>query len=106
MAVAADHFARNHFEGNALEGRGALRPGVDAILTPAALEFVSALQRRFGPQRQALLAARTDRQARYDRGELPDFSSATRAIRDAEWTVAPIPAAVCDRRIELTGPVE
>ena len=101
MAVAADHFARNP-----LEWRGALRPGFDAILTPAALEFLSDLQRRFGLQRNALLAARAERHARFDAGELPDFLPATQPIRNSDWTVAPIPAAVCDRRIELTGPVE
>ena len=101
MAVAAEHFATNP-----LAWRGALRPGFDAILTPAALEFLSTLQRRFGPQRLTLLAARAQRQARFDAGELPDFLAETREVRESAWRVAPLPAAVCDRRIELTGPVE
>jgi malate synthase len=29
-----------------------------------------------------------------------------RAIREADWRVAPIPAALQDRRVEITGPVD
>ena len=77
-----------------------------AILTPAALTFLGRLHRRFEPARQRVLRARRERQARYDAGELPDFRPDTAAIRDAGWTVAPIPPALQDRRVEITGPVE
>lgn len=76
------------------------------ILTPDALAFVAALHRRFDGRRLALLAERDDRQKRYDTGQLPDFREDTRALRESDWTVAPIPAALLDRRVEITGPVE
>jgi len=52
------------------------------------------------------LAARVDRQAYFDDGGLPDFRQDTRAIREGDWTVALIPAALQDRRVEITGPVD
>ncbi len=36
--------------------------------------------------------------------ELPDFPEETRAIRESEWSVGPIPADLLDRRVEITGP--
>src|SRR5690606_13785915 len=55
---------------------------------------------------QARLAARRERQAMFDAGALPDFRADTRAIREGDWRVAPIPAALLDRRVEITGPVD
>ena len=81
-------------------------PGQDQLLTPAALAFLAALQRRFEAERQARLTARGTRQAQFDAGALPDFRADTAHIRDGEWTVAPIPAALQDRRVEITGPVD
>ncbi|RCS29526.1 malate synthase A [Rhodanobacter denitrificans] len=80
--------------------------GYAGILTPAALDFLARLHRRFEPTRQQLLQARRERQAGYDAGDLPDFRADTAAIRASEWTVAPIPAVLQDRRVEITGPVE
>jgi malate synthase len=76
------------------------------ILTPEAMAFTARLQRAFGGRRTELLALRADRQAQFDTGKLPDFLSATRAIRDANWTCAPVPAEIQDRRVEITGPVD
>ena len=76
------------------------------VLTPQALEFVVDLHRRFNPRRLELLAARTERQKRLDAGEKPDFLMETKAVRDTEWAVAPIPADLQDRRVEITGPVD
>ncbi|GAB2571404.1 malate synthase A [Dyella jejuensis] len=81
-------------------------PGYADILTSEALAFLARLHRYAEPRRQSLLQARRQRQARYDAGCLPDFRVDTRAIRESEWTVAPIPAALQDRRVEITGPVE
>src|SRR5271169_6457417 len=75
-----------------------------AILTPQATDFLVALHTRFEPVRQALLQERKNRQARLDAGELPHFLEETRATRDASWRVAPIPADLLDRRVEITGP--
>jgi malate synthase len=80
--------------------------GYESILTPDALAFLARLHRFAEPRRQQLLQARRQRQARYDAGALPDFRPDTKAIRESDWTVAPIPAALQDRRVEITGPVE
>ncbi|MFI4974311.1 MAG: malate synthase A [Caulobacterales bacterium] len=76
------------------------------ILTPQALAFLAELHRRFDARRRELLAARQARQARFDAGESPDFLAETKAIRDGDWRVAPIPADLQDRRVEITGPVD
>ena len=77
-----------------------------AILTPEAVAFVVGLQRAFNARRKELLAARVVRQARLDAGEKPDFLPETKEIRESEWTVAPLPADLLDRRVEITGPVD
>jgi malate synthase len=76
------------------------------ILTPEAIAFIADLQRNFNARRKSLLEARHERQKRLDAGEKPDFLPGTRAIREAEWTVAPLPADILDRRVEITGPVD
>ncbi|HEU5342445.1 malate synthase A [Edaphobacter sp.] len=76
------------------------------VLTPEATAFVVGLQRAFNARRKELLAARTARQARLDAGERPDFLPETKAIRESEWTVAPLPQDLLDRRVEITGPVD
>ncbi|MSO65948.1 MAG: malate synthase A [Alphaproteobacteria bacterium] len=76
------------------------------ILTPGALAFVGGLERRFGPERHRLLAARAERQTRLDRGEKPAFLAATQAVRAGDWRVARVPADLQDRRVEITGPVD
>jgi malate synthase len=78
----------------------------DEILTPEALKFIVGLERSFGPRRRELLAARVERQTRLDAGERPDFLPQTAEIRKANWTVAPLPADLMDRRVEITGPVD
>ena len=81
-------------------------PRVGEILSADALAFLAELHRRFNPTRLQLLAARAERQKRFDAGETPDFLSETQAIRDGDWKVAPIPADLLDRRVEITGPVD
>jgi malate synthase len=76
------------------------------ILTPEAIAFLADLQRSFNARRKSLLEARHERQKRLDAGEKPDFLPGTRAIREAEWTVASLPADIMDRRVEITGPVD
>ncbi len=93
-------------KGEGIEVLGPIRPGFDEIVTPEALRFVAGLQREFGARRLELLALRKTRQARLDAGEKPDFLPETAAVRSAEWKVAPIPADLQDRRVEITGPVD
>ena len=81
-------------------------PGQEGLLTPAALAFLAGLHSRFEPVRQALLAARRQRQAFFDAGGLPDFRADTAAIRAGDWRVAALPAALLDRRVEITGPTD
>ena len=78
----------------------------DTVLTPVALNLLAELHRRFESRRQTLLKAREARQSVFDAGELPDFRADTRSIRESNWRVAPIPAALQDRRVEITGPVD
>jgi malate synthase len=85
---------------------GARNKQFDEILTPEALNFIVDLERRFGPKRRELLAARVNRQAKFDAGERPDFLPETAEIRKGDWTVSPLPADLLDRRVEITGPVD
>jgi malate synthase len=78
----------------------------DEILSDDARAFLAELHGRFEPTRRALLAARAERQATFDRGELPSFPPETKEIRDADWRVPPAPADLADRRVEITGPVD
>jgi malate synthase len=78
----------------------------ERVLTREALDFVAGLHRRFEGERRRLLALRDQRQARLDAGEKPDFLEQTATIRASDWTVAPLPADLRDRRVEITGPVD
>jgi len=83
-----------------------MHPRFDEILTPDALAFVARLHRAFDARRKQLLAARGARQARIDAGEMPDFLAETKAVREGDWKIAPLPKALECRRVEITGPVE
>ena len=76
----------------------------DEILTDGALGFLAELHERFDERRRELLAARLERQKRFDAGELPDFPGETRDIREGDWKVGSIPPDLQDRRVEITGP--
>ncbi|MGH7529591.1 MAG: malate synthase A [Gemmatimonadales bacterium] len=89
-----------------LEIRAPVSAAHAKTLTPDALGFVVMLARRFEPFRRDLLARRAARQRLFDAGRLPDFLPQTTAIRAAEWRVAPIPADLLDRRVEITGPAD
>jgi malate synthase len=89
-----------------IELRGGTAPEFAEVLTPEALSFVAALQRAFNPRRKELLRRRAERQAEISAGKMPDFLPETAAIRESEWTVAPIPPDLRDRRVEITGPVD
>jgi len=76
------------------------------ILTDEALGFVASLERLFRGRRAELLALRRATQERLDAGERPGFLDQTKEVREADWRVAPIPADLSDRRVEITGPVD
>jgi len=81
-------------------------PDQAAILTPDALRFVAGLQREFNARRHILLSQRHERQALLNAGRLPDFLPHTEEIRKLHWRIAPLPADLLDRRVEITGPVD
>jgi malate synthase len=85
---------------------GVRNEAFDEILTTDALKFTVDLELRFGARRRELLAARARRQEKLDAGDRPDFLPETIEIRNGDWTVAPLPPDLIDRRVEITGPVE
>ncbi len=89
-----------------IEVRSELLPEWEPIVSDEALGFVAMLHKEFNPRRLELLAAREARKQRIDAGELPDFLPETKEIRESDWTVAPIPNDLRDRRVEITGPVD
>ena len=80
--------------------------GGHEILTPQALMLILELHQKFNKRRKELLQRRVQRQAEIDAGALPDFLPETESIRKGDWSVAPIPKDLLDRRVEITGPVE
>jgi malate synthase len=112
MNARADELARTEKlysrepAGSPVDIVGRAVEGAEQVLTPLALRLLAHLHRRFNPRRLELLAAREERQRELDAGVLPDFLPQTAAVRTAEWRVAPVPADLTDRRVEITGPVE
>ncbi|XVE56632.1 hypothetical protein DITRI_Ditri04bG0026100 [Diplodiscus trichospermus] len=76
------------------------------ILTKDALQFMADLQREFRNHIKYAMECRKEAKRRYNEGALPGFDPGTRYIREGQWTCAPVPPAVADRRVEITGPVE
>jgi malate synthase len=89
-----------------VEIAGETPPDAAHVLTSDALEFVAQLHRRFNPERERLLKAREERQARLDGGERPALLVETADVRARDWRVAAIPPALQERHVEITGPVE
>src|SRR5256714_3511663 len=89
-----------------IEIRGPITAEFAEILTPEAMAFVATLVRTFSGGREELLQRRVQRQAEIDAGQMPDFLPETEHIRQGNWTVAPIPDDLQDRRVEITGPAE
>ncbi|ALU96975.1 MULTISPECIES: malate synthase A [Streptomyces] len=82
-------------------------PRQEEVLTDAALAFVAELHRQFTPRRNELLARRGERRAEIARTSTLDFLPETAAVRaDDSWKVASAPAALNDRRVEITGPTD
>jgi malate synthase len=91
---------------NNIEFKATVTTEYAEILTAEALEFVYQLHQNFNERRKELLLLRELRQKSIDAGNLPDFLPETKEIRESEWTVAPLPADLQDRRVEITGPVD
>jgi malate synthase len=69
------------------------------VLNPEALALVARLHEQLDGRRRNLLQARQERQAELDAGGTLDFVPAPE-----DFQVAPIPDALQDRRVEITGP--
>ncbi len=76
------------------------------VLTPQAIEFLNELSQKFEPTRSQLLEKRKKRQADIDAGQMPDFLSETRSIRESDWRISPVPKDLERRKVEITGPVD
>ncbi|MEL7433682.1 MAG: malate synthase A [Chloroflexota bacterium] len=85
---------------------GSMTLAYEEILTPEAIAFVAKLTREFRGRRNELLEMRKARQEKLDAGEMPTFLAETQEIRDGDWTVAPLPDDLLDRRVEITGPTD
>ena len=81
-------------------------PRSEEILTPEALAFVADLDARFHSRRDDLLAARQSRREEIARTGTLDFLPETAEVRSGDWSVAPAPADLLDRRVEITGPTD
>jgi malate synthase len=71
----------------------------DEVLTDDALALVGRLHAELDDTRRSLLAAREERQGELDAGGTLEFVTAPE-----DFTVAPVPAPLQDRRVEITGP--
>jgi malate synthase len=83
-----------------------ITPEFRQILSPDAIAFFAKIHSTFESRRQELLARRITRQQEFDAGKRPDFLPETASIRDSEWTIAPQPKDLLDRRVEITGPTD
>src|SRR6202046_2980217 len=83
-----------------------ISPTTAEIIVPEAIELIAALHRNFNKRRKELLQRREERQADLDAGNTPDFLAETENVRRSNWTAAPIPADLQDRRVEITGPTD
>ena len=92
--------------GAGIEILAPVTPEFAPILTPEAVAFVAKLHRACNARRLELLERRRVRQAAIDGGKLPDFLPETQHIRDGDWKVAPVPADLQDRRVEIPGPTD
>ena len=91
-------------EGLALHA-GAATLDARRVFTPEVVSLALALHRALAPDRRRLLRARAARQADYDAGSTPDYllDGAVIGAR-GPWQVAPLPADLRQRRVEITGP--
>ncbi len=81
-------------------------PRLVDVFTPEATAFVADLVRTFRDRRSRLLENRRLRQVALDAGHRPDFLPETAEVRNGNWSVAPPPKDLLDRRVEITGPTD
>ncbi len=79
-------------------------PGISTVLSHDALAFAAKLEREFGERRRGLLRKRIEKQIEINAGKMPGFLSSMEPIRMGYWKVAPCPADLANRKVEITGP--
>lgn len=84
---------------------GFWKPELEVVFSTEALKFIRQLEQQFGAERRQLLEDRKSRNAEWFKS-MPNYLSETQEIRESEWKVAPVPADLEDRRVEITGPVD
>ncbi len=89
-----------------MECNGPRIGSVRDVFSDDALAFIDELHRRFERGRADLLQAREAKRARLADGDRLEFPPETAHIRERDWTVAPPPSDLADRRVEITGPVD
>ncbi|MEW6045028.1 MAG: malate synthase A [Bacillota bacterium] len=89
-----------------VEIRGKVTPEFARISTPEAVGFVARLAREFEGERSRLLQMRFARQQEILAGRMPTFLPETERVRRGDWRVAPAPADLANRRVEITGPAD
>jgi malate synthase len=89
-----------------LQVKAPILPQDEQVLTSGAVNFLTSLHREFNSRRIELLERRSHRQVALDQGEFPEFLAETKFIREQDWSIAPLPDALQDRRVEITGPVD
>ncbi|HEY0477268.1 MAG TPA: malate synthase A [Kofleriaceae bacterium] len=91
---------------HAIDITGPITADGTRVLTPEALRFVGELEARFGPVRASLLEDRRRRDAEIAAGASYGLLAETEAVRRGDWKVAPTPADLQRRHVEITGPAE
>ena len=89
-----------------VEVRGPVGGRFGEVLVDGALALLATLHRELDGERRALLERRRERQLDLDAGGSLDFLTATAPVREGDWTVAPPPPPLRDRRVEITGPTD
>src|SRR5947209_20125864 len=89
-----------------MEVNGRSLPESERVLGREALAFLAELGARFNPRRLELLQRRKQRDAQIAAGQPYDFLAETAGVREGAWKVAPAPADLDKRHVEITGPVE
>jgi malate synthase len=85
--------------------RNACTDPARAILIKEVVCLLTRLHRRFDARRRELIDARASRVETWDRGRVPDYEDRTSEAVCGDWKVAPVPADLRTRRVEITGPV-
>ncbi|MFD1849445.1 malate synthase A [Oceanobacillus bengalensis] len=78
----------------------------EGVLTEGALAFLEKLHLHFDERRRNLLELRRNLLQSLNEGKKLDFLTETKAIRDGNWQIDPLPKDLQDRRVEITGPVD